>query len=123
MNNNNNQIQRYEVYPTYSNIVIYNNTVYLSGQVPWQTANLDDFILQVREVFSLIDDKLNRAGTNKSKILSLQVFLTDSQNYNILNEQYLQWMPNNYAPTRNTICNVTFPNPHWMVEMVVVAAL
>jgi len=121
--NNNNQIQRYEVYPTYSNIVIHNNTIYLSGQVPWQTANLNDFVLQVREVFSLIDDKLNRAGTNKAKILSLQVFLSDSQNYNVLNEQYLQWMPNHYAPARNTICNVRFPNPNWMVEMVVVAAL
>ena len=74
-------------------------------------------------IFSLIDDKLNRAGTNKAKILSLQVFLTDSQNYNTLNEEYIQWMPNHYAPARNTICNVRFPNPNWLVEMVVVAAL
>jgi len=115
-------IQRIDTKPTYSEIVINNNIVYLSGQVPNDYAGAE-FKKQVKEVFSLIDFQLQRVGSNKTKILNLQIFLTDPANYGEMNNVFLEWMPEGKAPARNTICGVRFPNPKWQIEVVVTAAI
>ena len=46
------EIQRIDCKKRYSEIVIHNNTVYLSGQVPWKCED-SDFITQTEEVFNL----------------------------------------------------------------------
>jgi enamine deaminase RidA (YjgF/YER057c/UK114 family) len=115
-------IQRIDTKPTYSEIVINNNVVYLSGQVAQEYAK-SDFKSQAREVFSLIDFQLQRVGSNKTKILNLQIFLTDPANYGDMNNVFLEWMPEGKAPARNTICGVRFPNPNWKIEVVVTAAI
>ena len=115
-------IQRIDTKPTYSEIVINNNVVYLSGQVAQEYAN-SDFKSQAREVFSLIDFQLQRVGSNKTKILNLQIFLTDPANYGDMNNVFLEWMPEGKAPARNTICGVRCPNPNWKIEVVVTAAI
>ena len=115
-------IQRIDTKPTYSEIVINNNVVYLSGQVPQDTAG-GEFKNQVKEVFNLIDFQLQRVGSNKTKILNLQIFLTDPANYGDMNKVFLEWMPEGKAPARNTICGVKFPNSGWKIEVVVTAAI
>ena len=115
-------IQRIDTKPTYSEIVINNNIVYLSGQVPHDYAGAE-FKKQVKEVFNLIDYQLQRVGSNKTKILNLQIFLTDPANYGDMNKVFLDWMPEGKAPARNTICGVRFPNPDWKIEVVVTAAI
>ena len=115
-------IQRIDTKPTYSEIVVHNNVVYLSGQVPHDYIGYD-FKRQVREVFNLIDFQLQRVGSNKTKILNLQIFLTDPSNYGEMNNVFLEWMPEGRAPARNTICGVRFPNPDWKIEVVVTAAI
>jgi enamine deaminase RidA (YjgF/YER057c/UK114 family) len=115
-------IRRIDTKPTYTEIVIHDKTVYLSGQVPWKTANMQ-FRQQCLEVFQSIDEKLEQAGTEKRKILNLQIFLKDPANYSIFNEEFLKWIPNGFAPARNTICGVVFPYADWGLEIVVTAAL
>lgn len=115
------EIERIDINPTYTNIITHNNTVYLSGQVPWKTAG-KDITLQVKEVFEQISGHLNTAGTDLTKILSMQVFLKNPSDYSIFNKVFLEWIPNGFAPTRNTICGIQFPNPDWSIEIVVVAA-
>lgn len=114
-------IQRIDVNPTYSDIVIHNGTVYLSGQVPWKTAGTN-FKAQVNEVFELIDKRLHDAGSNRGSILSMQVFLKDPANYSSFNEEFIAWIPSMCSPARNTICGIQFPYPSWDLEIVVVAA-
>lgn len=114
-------MQRLDVNPTYSNIVIYNNTVYLSGQVPWHSAG-SDITSQVKEVFELVNINLIKAGSNKCKIISMQIFLKRPEDYKAMNEVFTLWIPEGCAPARNTICGVSFPNPKWDIEVVVVAA-
>jgi len=106
----------------YSEIVIHNNTVYLSGQVPWQFEN-DNFTIQASEVFQLVETQLIKAGTNKSKLLSLRIYLRDPNNYELMNHVFDKWIPDGCAPTRATIGNVIFPNPKWQIEVVAIAAL
>ena len=82
-------IQRIDTKPTYSEIVVNNNVVYLSGQVPQDYIGLD-FKKQAREVFNLVDFQLQRVGSNKTKIINLQIFLTDPANYGEMNKVFLE---------------------------------
>ena len=114
-------IERIGVKATYSEAVISNGTVYLSGQVPWETTGRD-IKEQVSEVLALIDVRLGEAGSDKTRILSMQIFLKSPENYPAMNEVFLKWIAEGCAPARNTICGVEFPTPGWGVEIVVVAA-
>jgi enamine deaminase RidA (YjgF/YER057c/UK114 family) len=118
----NNSIKRIDVKKRYSEIVIHNNTVYLSGQVPWLCEN-DDFTKQTEEVFRLIDEQLARAGSDKTKLLSLRIYIKDPNNYELMNSVFDNWIPDGCAPTRATIGNVIFPNPKWEIEVVAIASL
>ena len=46
------EITRVDCKKRYSEAVIHNNTVYLSGQVPWKSEDAD-FVIQAEEVFDL----------------------------------------------------------------------
>jgi enamine deaminase RidA (YjgF/YER057c/UK114 family) len=115
-------IRRLGTKPTYSEAIIHNNTVYLSGQVPWATAGLP-ILAQAKEVFELVEAQLRNAGSDKTRILSMQIFLTDPSDYEHMNTVFKSWIPNGFAPARNTICGITFPNSQWGIEVVVTAAL
>lgn len=113
-------IRRIGVHPHYSQAVVYNGVCYLSGQVSWKGGNIGE---QCREVFGLVDEQLIAAGSARDRILSMQIFLRDPADYAAMNEVWDQWMPAGAAPARNTICGVQFPNPTWLIEVVVVAAV
>lgn len=115
-------LHRIDTKPTYSESVIHNNTVYLSGQVPWATAGLP-ILEQAKEVFELVDAQLCAAGSDKTRILSMQIFLKDPNDYDNMNSVFKSWIPNGFAPARNTICGIKFPNSEWGIEVVVTAAL
>lgn len=115
-------IQRIDCKKRYSEAVIHNNTVYLSGQVPWKFEDYD-FDIQAKEVFDLIDEQLLKAGTDKTKLLSLRIYLRNPDDYELMNTVFDKWIPVGCAPTRATIGNVIFPNPKWQIEVVAIAAL
>ena len=115
-------IKRIDVKKRYSEIVIHNQTVYLSGQVPWEYEN-EDFITQTEEVFNLVEKQLFKAGSDKTKILSLRIYIKNPNNYELMNSVFDRWIPVGCAPTRATIGNVIFPNPNWEIEVIAVAAL
>jgi len=114
-------IQRHGEKPTYTEIVIHNGTIYLSGQVPWLTAG-KAIELQTKEVLNLIDDQLETAGSNRGRILSMQIFLRNPDDYSKMNEVFIDWIHGASAPARNTICGIQFPNSKWDIEVVVIAA-
>jgi enamine deaminase RidA (YjgF/YER057c/UK114 family) len=65
----NNEIVRIDTKETYSEIVIHNNTIYLSGQVPWEFEDYD-IVTQTEEVFRSIDKQLEKVKSDKTKILA-----------------------------------------------------
>ena len=115
-------IQRFGITPTYSEGVIHNGVVYLSGQVPWQTAG-NSIQEQTKEVLDLVQTGLLEAGSDKSRILSMQIFLRNSEDYMEMNKVFVEWLPLGTAPARNTICGIDFPKAEWGIEIVVVAAV
>jgi enamine deaminase RidA (YjgF/YER057c/UK114 family) len=104
----------------YSDYVIHNNTVYLSGVVPTK----DDTLLnQTVEVLNTIEDILSKAGSSKEKILQMFIYLQDETDYNTMNIAFDAWITSGCAPARASLGNIRFPNTMWKIEIVVVAAL
>ena len=105
---------------TLSEIAIHNGVVYLAGQVP----NDDSLDIkgQSREVFANIDAALAKAGSDKSKILSAQVFITDLANFGAFNSEWNQWVKDITPPARATV-EAKLVNPNWLIEIMVIAAI
>jgi len=117
-------IQRFGVEPRYSQAVVHGGVVYLSGQVGVSCGTFQE---QCQEAFACVERELEAAGSHKSRLLSLQIFLRSPELYAAMNAVYDAWLTvrggGASAPARNTICGVQFPNPLWQIEVVAVAAL
>lgn len=103
-----------------SQIVIHGDTVYLAGQVAKDPAA--DVQQQTREVLAKIDALLAEAGSDKSRLLSAQVWLASIGHFAQMNEIWDAWVPEGHAPARACI-EARLANPDLLVEIGVIAAL
>lgn len=122
MSSDSNKVVRMFTTPRFSEVVIHNNTVYLAGQCPDDGLDAGDMRLQTFSVFRQIDEFLAKAGSDKTKILSCQIFITDIDNLYILNECWEQWMPLGSAPARASMAVNRLADPRWLLEICVTAA-
>ena len=77
-------ITRHNPGPRMSQAVEHNGTVYLAGQVANdQNADIGE---QTRQVLSKIDALLGKCGSDKSKLLWAQLWVTDMRNFAAMNE-------------------------------------
>lgn len=113
-------IQRFDVGPRLSEMVVHNGTVYLAGQVP-ETED-GDIVTQTGEVLASIDALLARAGSDRTKILRAQIFLADLADFPGMNAVWESWVPQGQAPARATV-QAKLARPGWRVEIVVTAAV
>jgi enamine deaminase RidA (YjgF/YER057c/UK114 family) len=113
-------MQRFDVGPRLSEMAIHNGTVYLAGQVP-EDASLD-IEGQTRQVLAAIDALLARAGTDKTKLLMVQIFIADMVDFEGMNRAWDAWVPAGHTPPRATV-QAALANPAWRVEIVATAAL
>lgn len=117
-------IQRFDVGTRLSEMAIHRHgeggTVYLAGQVAGDATQ--DMRGQTAQVLAAIDALLARAGTDKSRLLMVQIFITDLTEFAAMNEVWEAWLPTGHAPPRATVV-AALARPGWKVEMVVTAAL
>ena len=114
-------IPRINVGVRLSDVSVFNNVAYLAGQVPRKT--LEDGIKeQTAEVLATIDGLLEKAGTNKSRILSCQIFLRDITQIADMNSIWDAWVPAGHCPSRATV-QALMANPKTGIEIVLAAAL
>ncbi len=113
-------VQRFDVGARLSEMAVHNGVCYLAGQVAADGSQ--DITGQTRQVLAQIDSLLARAGTDKSKILMCQIFITDLADFPGLNAVWEQWVAPGNAPPRATV-KAQLAKPEWRVEMVVTAAL
>ncbi|WP_081322792.1 RidA family protein [Pseudomonas parafulva] len=113
-------IERINVAERLSGATVYNGVVYLSGQVPDdRTQNCYGQTVQVLEK---IDRLLSLSGSDKSKILSAQIWLKDiKSDFAALNEAWVKWLPESCAPARATI-ESNLASADVLVEIMVIAA-
>ncbi|MGZ5035064.1 MAG: RidA family protein [Usitatibacter sp.] len=113
-------IQRYNVGKRLSEMVVHNGTVYLAGEVPDDTSK--DITAQTEEVLAKIDKLLAQVGSDKSKILTAQIFLPDMKDFAGMNAAWEKWVVAGRTPARATI-EAKLANPAYKVEIMCVAAL
>jgi enamine deaminase RidA (YjgF/YER057c/UK114 family) len=114
------QIERLQVGPRMSQAVIHNGVVYLAGQVA-SDAPGRSVQEQTQNVLQRIDALLAAAGTDKSKLLSARVWLTDLRRLDEMNEVWLGWVSPGDTPTR-VVVEAKLAAPEYTVEIAVVAA-
>lgn len=112
-------LQRFHVGPRLSEYAIFNKVVYLAGQVPEDSSQ--DIVGQTQNVLAQIDRLLEEAGSDKSRILMCQIFISDMANMSGMNQAWEAWVAQGNAPPRATV-EARLANPEWLVEIVVTAA-
>ena len=113
-------IQRFDVGARLSDMAVHNGVAYLAGQVPEDdTLDIEG---QTAQVLAAIDALLARAGTDKTQLLMVQIFLADLADFDGLNRAWDAWVPAGHTPPRATV-QAQLARPGWRVEIVVTAAL
>ena len=113
-------IQRFDVGPRISEMAVYNGVAYLAGQVPADATQ--DITGQTRQVLAMVDALLERAGSDKSRILMTQIFITDLADFPAMNAVWETWVVAGQTPPRATI-EAKLAKPEWKIEVVVTAAV
>ena len=111
-------IRRIDVGPRMSDIVIHNNTIYLAGQVGSPGSNV---ATQTKEILAKIDGLLEKAGSDKTKILQAIIWLADMSTFAEMNAVWDAWVPQGHAPARAT-GEAKLATPEYKVEIIITAA-
>ena len=114
------KIERHEVGPRMSQAVVHGDRVYLAGQVA-QAAAGKSVTEQTRDILATIDRLLAAAGSDKTKLLQAQIFLTDISKFGEMNKVWEAWVAPGQTPARATI-EARLAAPQYNVEIMVVAA-
>jgi len=114
-------ITRVEAGPHYCKAVAHGDTIYFSGAVPPKEDWDKDIHTQVRSVLNVVDANLKTMATNKSRILSISVYLAHIGDFAAMNEVWSQWIDNDHLPVRTTVeARLAFPGIK--IEVTVIAA-
>ena len=113
-------IQRHDTGPRMSKAVVHGNTVYLAGVVADNAAG-KSVTEQTEDILSLIDGYLAKAGTDKSKLLSANIWITDMSTFAEMNAVWDAWVSPGNTPARATV-EAKLAAPQYKVEIMVVAA-
>jgi enamine deaminase RidA (YjgF/YER057c/UK114 family) len=113
-------VKRLRVGPRMSQIVIHGDKVYLAG------LTADDLVAsvseQTRQILAKIDAYLAEAGTDHSKILAANIWLTDMGRFAEMNSVWDAWVAPGNTPARATV-QAQLAHPDILVEIMVTAAL
>ncbi len=102
-----------------SQAVIHGGVAYLAGQVA--TDRQASLRVQTEEVLAKIDALLEQSGSDRSRILTATIWLTDMADFAAMNEVWEAWMPQGAAPARATV-TANLAHPALRIEIGVIAA-
>lgn len=113
-------ITRIESGPRMSKAVVHGDTVYLAGQVADKAAG-GSVTEQTTDILAIIDRFLAAAGTDKTKLLSANIWLTDMATFGEMNAVWDAWVAPGCAPARATV-QAQLAASQFKVEIAVIAA-
>jgi enamine deaminase RidA (YjgF/YER057c/UK114 family) len=114
-------ITRIEPTHRLSRLVAHNGVAYMTG-VTAQDGTLD-IQGQTRQVLEKIDGHLAKAGIDKTRMLSVQIWLKDiERDFAGMNEVWDAWVPKGAGPARAT-GESKLAHPDLLVEILVTAAV
>ncbi|WP_374371315.1 RidA family protein [Dongia sp.] len=104
-----------------SDAVIHNNIVYLAGQVAEDPVSASVYE-QTKNILGQIDALLKEAGTDKTKIIKTNIWLSDISTFAEMNKAWKEWVAAGHAPARATV-EAKLADPKWKVEIMMTAAI
>jgi enamine deaminase RidA (YjgF/YER057c/UK114 family) len=112
-------IERHEAGPRMSKAVVHGDTVYLAGIVA-EAPKGKSMAEQTKSILAQIDGFLAGAGTDKSKLLSANIWITDMAKFAEMNAVWDAWVTPGHTPARATV-EAKLASPDYLVEIMVVA--
>jgi enamine deaminase RidA (YjgF/YER057c/UK114 family) len=106
--------------PRMSKAVIHGNTVYLAGQVAVAAVG-KSVTEQTKDILAQIDALLAEAGTDKTKILTTNIWLADISTFAEMNAVWDAWVAPGCTPARATV-ESKLATPQHTVEIMLTAA-
>ena len=114
-------IKRFGVGPRMSAATVYGGVARLAGFVAEKAAG-KSVKEQTAEILAMIDATLNECGTDKSRILKANIWLTDIKTFSQMNEAWDAWVSKGNTPARATV-ESKLAAPGLDVEIMVEAAV
>ena len=112
-------IERIGVGPRMSQAVKAGSLVFLAGQVADHPGTVGE---QTEAILAKIDALLATAGSDKTRILSANIWLADVNTFAQMNAVWDKWVPAGHTPARATV-EARLAAPDFKVEIAVVAAV
>ena len=113
------EITRINVGARMSEAAVFNWVAYLSGQVGNPKGSVTE---QTRDCLAEVDRILAAVGSDKTRILSAQIWLADMTTFAQMNAIWDSWVPQGHTPARAT-GEAKLATPDYLVEVIVTAAL
>ena len=107
-----------KVVPIISLAVVHNGIVTTCGVTTEPTGDVE---LQTKKVLERIDWLLEKAGSDKSKLLTAQVWLADMRDFEDHNSAWNDWVDRQNPPARLCVQTPLW-GPNILVEIMVTAA-
>jgi enamine deaminase RidA (YjgF/YER057c/UK114 family) len=114
-------IQRIGVGKRMSEAVVYGGVVRTAGFVAEKTAG-KSVKEQTAEILSMLDATLKQAGTDKTKLLKVNIWLTDIGTFAEMNAAWDAWVEQGHTPARATV-ESKLAAPGLDVEIMIEAAV
>lgn len=114
-------IKRIEPGARMSEAVIHGGKIYTSGIVADRAIG-ESVFEQTQEILQQIDHLLQQAGSDKTRILKANIWLTDMGTFEQMNQAWDAWVVPGKAPARATV-ESTLAAPGYAVEIMIEAAL
>ena len=113
-------IQRNQKTPIMHRSVVHNGVAYFGGVIAGDcSVGMKD---QTRQVTDRLDELLASAGTDKTRILSAMLYITDMGMKGEMNEAWTSWLAEENLPVRATI-GVANLGENVFIEVVITAAV
>jgi enamine deaminase RidA (YjgF/YER057c/UK114 family) len=113
-------IERFEIGPRMSQAVVHNGVIYLAGQVASDApgASVKE---QTQNILQRIDKLLAAAGSDKTRVLSVTIWLADMRTFDDMNSVWDKWVAAGATPARATV-EAKLASSAYAVEIGVIAA-
>ncbi len=107
--------------PRMSDAIIHEGRIFLAGQVADRSSGRS-VREQTAEILAEIDQVLKKAGTDKTRIITANIWLSDISTFGEMNAVWDAWVVPGRTPARATV-EAKLAAPEYKVEIMVTAAL
>ena len=113
-------IVRHEAGPRMSQAVVHGDLVYTAGQVALRAPG-QSVTEQTKDILAKIDELLAAAGSERSKVLTATIWLSDIGTFAEMNAVWDAWVAPGHTPARACV-EARLAAPQFTVEIQVTAA-